>query len=1200
MHTIQKAAATWIAALTLCACGGSGSDSGSGDVSNGVGTSPPAMATPISVAGSGVKGPLVNATVTAYAVNATAPDLRGATLGAGSTDTTAKITGLNVADDSTGLVLVEFRVTDDTIDMASGAAPIYRRLVTVVTADYLLSGLPVYATPLTTMAVGLAQQKADTGLPYAGDGDGVISESELLAALHVAGGQITSTLGFGLARSVDIFTTPPLITTTTDTPAEQADTAAYRQANEALAATTVYIADNSTADDPAESVLDAIVVDLGDGLIDGSGPDGAIEVLAALDQPIDQTLQMLDPASLMVPGTNTPIADIEALLVSEKATTGEETDTSAIENGAVTVAPTPAILVSDIDGDGVPDTEDAFPENPIESTDSDGDGVGDNGDLFPQDPTESADADGDQVGDNADAFPNDPTETMDRDADGVGDNADAFPTDPTETADTDGDQVGDNADAFPNDPNETVDTDADGVGDNTDVFPNNPDESRDRDGDGVGDNGDVYPDDPERSALSSVTVNLWIGPAQTDITFEGPVTGTDHYRFTNPDCVLNNYALCANSEMSLLIEGVGVSDQATRTSRDAFHRFVNNGRVAELDVGINRWGKRSEFGLVEFKDRIWVIGGFDDVYEGDDDNNGESGENGSTSTEFDGWRANDVWSSQDGDIWVRHIERAPFSSRAKHAVAVFQDQLWVVGGDDLNDTFLSDVWTSPDGVNWTQVTAAAPFGGRQMHRLLNYDGKLWLIGGTTDGFQETNDVWFTEDGINWTQATGNAAWAPNTYVGAVVFDNALWVIGGGGLYDGVWHSTDGVEWVNVPNANFPPRNVYGITVWNNKIWVAGGFSNGGYLNDLWVSADGETFEEVSRTEGHFWWRRTRVGMIGFNDRLWLMGGSRAGDYGDVHSTVDGTDWRWHSFGPTAKPQRSGHEFVVFNDDFYAITGGTYHVDQSIWRSSDGLDWQQVTATAPFGRRDNPAAAVFNGRLWVVAGRHTDGTGWRNDVWSTEDGESWTLERANAAFAPRERHKLIVWNGQLWMIGGSAGADDFSGEVWSTSDGLNWNLVSADAGYGERSDFSVVAYAGRLFVIGGSNFPDRFTDVWSTADGVNWRLDTDALPLSTDSGSAYSAVVYNDQIHLIGGNVYRREANHVFSSSNGTDWVRTVADIGITRRIGFGLAVKDGYLWLNGGHYSDGLAYSQSDTWRTMNLTDWQVGLRRTVDFPTLP
>jgi hypothetical protein len=137
----------------------------------------------------------------------------------------------------------------------------------------------------------------------------------------------------------------------------------------------------------------------------------------------------------------------------------------------LTVAvPTP----SDIDGDGVPNTGDAFPEDPTESVDTDGNGIGNNAD---------SDDDGDAVEDPEDAFPLDPAETADTDDDGVGDNTDTFPDDPAETVDTDDNGVGDNADP---------DDDGDGFDDGEDAFPQDPTESTDSDGDGIGDhaNGD--------------------------------------------------------------------------------------------------------------------------------------------------------------------------------------------------------------------------------------------------------------------------------------------------------------------------------------------------------------------------------------------------------------------------------------------------------------------------------------------------------------------------------------------------------------------------------------------------------------------------------------------------------------------------------------------------------------------------------------
>jgi hypothetical protein len=83
----------------------------------------------------------------------------------------------------------------------------------------------------------------------------------------------------------------------------------------------------------------------------------------------------------------------------------------------------------DTDEDGVPDLDDAFPDDPQEWEDTDLDGVGDNADVFPRDPTETIDTDGDGVGDNADAFPSDPTESADVDCDGIGDASDPFVAD---------------------------------------------------------------------------------------------------------------------------------------------------------------------------------------------------------------------------------------------------------------------------------------------------------------------------------------------------------------------------------------------------------------------------------------------------------------------------------------------------------------------------------------------------------------------------------------------------------------------------------------------------------------------------------------------------------------------------------------------------------------------------------------------------
>ena len=174
----------------------------------------------------------------------------------------------------------------------------------------------------------------------------------------------------------------------------------------------------------------------------------------------------------------------------------------------------------DSDLDGVGDNSDIFPNNQFESRDSDSDGIGDNSDMFPFDNSEGFDSDLDGVGDNSDIFPNNSSEWLDSDLDGVGDNSDIFPYFPYEWADSDLDGVGDNSDVFPNNSSEWIDTDSDGVGDNSDVFPINPLETLDSDYDGIGDNSDIFPFDSKRhEAENSNDVILFVVFTTILVTF---------------------------------------------------------------------------------------------------------------------------------------------------------------------------------------------------------------------------------------------------------------------------------------------------------------------------------------------------------------------------------------------------------------------------------------------------------------------------------------------------------------------------------------------------------------------------------------------------------------------------------------------------------------------------------------------------------
>ena len=110
----------------------------------------------------------------------------------------------------------------------------------------------------------------------------------------------------------------------------------------------------------------------------------------------------------------------EAEMLSSLSFTGtSDPDNDGSDNAAEFAAGSDPLSLtstpSDRDGDGTPNSSDAFPDHPEESLDSDLDGIGNNGDP---------DDDNDTRPDNADLFPLDPAEWADADNDGIGDNAD--------------------------------------------------------------------------------------------------------------------------------------------------------------------------------------------------------------------------------------------------------------------------------------------------------------------------------------------------------------------------------------------------------------------------------------------------------------------------------------------------------------------------------------------------------------------------------------------------------------------------------------------------------------------------------------------------------------------------------------------------------------------------------------------------------
>ena len=92
---------------------------------------------------------------------------------------------------------------------------------------------------------------------------------------------------------------------------------------------------------------------------------------------------------------------------------------------------------------------------------------------------------------------------------------------------------------------------------------------------------------------------------------------------------------------------------------------------------------------------------------------------------------NDVYSSSDGAEWTKETD-AGWSKRSGHAAVVYDNKIWVMGGND-NNSDLQDVWTY-DGSSWTQQTSpSVTWSGMKDHEAQVFDGKIWILGGNDNG-----------------------------------------------------------------------------------------------------------------------------------------------------------------------------------------------------------------------------------------------------------------------------------------------------------------------------------------------------------------------------------------------------------------------------------------------------------------------------------
>jgi hypothetical protein len=195
------------------------------------------------------------------------------------------------------------------------------------------------------------------------------------------------------------------------------------------------------------------------------------------------------------------------------------------------------------------------------------------------------------------------------------------------------------------------------------------------------------------------------------------------------------------------------------------------------------WSPRLAAAAVTFKGKMWILGGIEDYYFGDDRS-----------------LKNDVWSSSDGKSWTLETEHAEWSPRAYHQATVLNGRIYLLGGGNYVPNYQArhDVWSSSDGKTWTRETEAAPWPPRLWFSSVTYRDCLWVLGGWSNNPSvNLGDVWYSQDGRSWKQLRSKVIWKERHEHSAFVFQDKLWVAGGHArpLNNEVWSLHLPKDWI---------------------------------------------------------------------------------------------------------------------------------------------------------------------------------------------------------------------------------------------------------------------------------------------------------------------------------------------------------------------------------------------------------------------
>lgn len=261
----------------------------------------------------------------------------------------------------------------------------------------------------------------------------------------------------------------------------------------------------------------------------------------------------------------------------------------------------------------------------------------------------------------------------------------------------------------------------------------------------------------------------------------------------------------------------------------------------------------------------------------------------------------------------------------------------------------------------------------------------------------------------WTKLLDSAAWRKNYNFQMFSCNDTIWTF----HPDGNWYSIDGKNWTKalLPNSisnlafldyvQFKGA-VYGLG------YFKGNIEQHEFRPEIYRTIDFKSWTTLSKTSNLP--KRFFYHPFVFNNKIWMIGGEdKNTKYSDIWSSEDAITWTKHKENlPFGK--RSGSVIVTLNNTLYLL-------NNDVWRSTDGLNWELVTAEIVKGEEIfGYSAQVFDNKIWLL-GCNRNGQ-FSSQILFSSDGKSWQTQ--TAPWLPRGGIAATVHNNKIYMTGGKYG------------------------------------------------------------------------------------------------------------------------------------------------------------------------------------